>query len=1259
MDSRIVSYPTRPDFGSNGRLTEIKANFFPVLSLPKLLIHQYNVQFVPETTSRTARKLFANWVQISNKKGGILENILPVYDGKKTIFTSAPIPLVVENFVVELPQDEEYNSSHAPPRFGTSGIPGIKKKSQTFTLVIRKIGEIDTQRLIDFLNPTSSDKASYFPTPYDVIMALDVVLRFGPLMTTTKFATVGRSFFSYEGSQTISGGAELWRGFHQSLRPTQGRLLLNLDVSATAFYEAGPLIDVVTNILGKRSPDDLRMFNEKDRMRLEKVLMHVKVHTVHRGSQFDRRKWRISGLTTTPANRTMFELRSDGREISVEGYFKWKYSYSLRYPHLPCLIVGDEKKSIWFPMEVCNIVKGQRILKKLNDAQTADVIKFTCQQPTQRSSQIMQGFSLLHGNQPTPEMRNFGIQLGPEMATIPARVLPTPTVSYHPSSADAIVHPEQGCWNLKNRKVANGAVILAWSIVVFGRESEIPLESVMRFTRDLVVMGRDTGIDIRNDKPGIRLGNPNGNIESILKAAYIDAAESVSPPSKPQLILCVLPNSGMQLYAEIKRVSDTVIGIATQCVLSKRKFFRLAISDMAINVKLGGMNAYLGTQQLPFVAERPTMLFGADVTHPSPSERDKPSIAACVGSMDAQCSRYASSIRVQKGRKEIIQELGSMVMELLRTFYQFCGSKPERIIFYRDGVSEGQFAEVVREEVGAILNACNEIEEGYQPTLTFIIVQKRHHARFFPLNSGDKDRTGNVLPGTVVDSGITHPREFDFYLASHPGLQGTSKPTHYHVLWDSNNFGADALQELTYRLCYLYCRATRAVSVCPPAYYAHLVAARARFHFQGNGWASNESDDGIEGVERPSLSSLLPSDLGIGTLIGDYGISNVSGSGDTIAEVKPDLQKVMFFIQVALLQQANETNTRNNSNNHHNSRIPIFKPPIELTPTNYGVIPLIGTLDRRELMYLNYPFEVEDPNSKLLGPVPINGWFLVRSLEQRMTLSTTNSMTNNGTTHEANVTAETSVPFSRYMSTQLEEDVKRIKLLYMIEGRAVGQLYYCARRIGFIVHPAVIWSFGHYLRGKLGSIIKRALVDQRLNLPYDADLLDIFKRNIDEDERFPAGTSESVDKLVGSGNENSRRSSTTASKSSPIDSNAVNGEINEKNNTTPAPTERIADIDALKSDIVKEMELLLSSRNDVQRNQISEVEKRIKKLEENFDKTMNYISARSKRNSTPTGSTSMPSPSDGSTSKRKSISEHMDDGFSIDFPVNKRHNVEQ
>src|SRR6185312_11723468 len=70
--------------------------------------------------------------------------------------------------------------------------------------------------------------------------------------------------------------------------------------------------------------------------------------------------------------------------------------------------------------------------------------------------------------------------------------------------------------------------------------------------------------------------------------------------------------------------------------------------------------------------------------------------------MDAKASRYAASIRVQAGREEIIVDLVNMAKELLKTFYQTCARKPERILFYRNGVSESQFLQVVRDEIAAI-----------------------------------------------------------------------------------------------------------------------------------------------------------------------------------------------------------------------------------------------------------------------------------------------------------------------------------------------------------------------------------------------------------------------------------------------------------------------------------------------------------------------------------------------------------------------------
>ncbi|CAD5174230.1 unnamed protein product [Musa acuminata subsp. malaccensis] len=82
---------------------------------------------------------------------------------------------------------------------------------------------------------------------------------------------------------------------------------------------------------------------------------------------------------------------------------------------------------------------------------------------------------------------------------------------------------------------------------------------------------------------------------------------------------------------------------------------------------------------------------------------------------------------------------------------------------------------------------------------------------------------------------ICHP---DFYLCSH----GTSRPAHYHALWDKNKVTADQLQTLTNNLCYmcwylsnlwLHCSYARcAISIVPPAYYAYLAAFRAQFYME-------------------------------------------------------------------------------------------------------------------------------------------------------------------------------------------------------------------------------------------------------------------------------------------------------------------------------------------------------------------------------------------------------------------------------------------
>ena len=79
--------------------------------------------------------------------------------------------------------------------------------------------------------------------------------------------------------------------------------------------------------------------------------------------------------------------------------------------------------------------------------------------------------------------------------------------------------------------------------------------------------------------------------------------------------------------------------------------------------------------------------------------------------------------------------------------------------------------------------------------------------------------------------------------------QGTSRPTHYHILHDDNTFTADELEILTYYMCHLFSRCTRSVSNPAPSYYAHLAAYRARAHHD-NYLRLNQ----IEDDRRPPLA---------------------------------------------------------------------------------------------------------------------------------------------------------------------------------------------------------------------------------------------------------------------------------------------------------------------------------------------------------------------------------------------------------------------
>lgn len=79
--------------------------------------------------------------------------------------------------------------------------------------------------------------------------------------------------------------------------------------------------------------------------------------------------------------------------------------------------------------------------------------------------------------------------------------------------------------------------------------------------------------------------------------------------------------------------------------------------------------------------------------------------------------------------------------------------------------------------------------------LAFVIVTKKVNMRIF---KGKPDSVlSNPDPGTVVDTVVTRPERYDFYLVPQFVNQGTVTPVCYNVIFDDTSFTPDQHQKVS------------------------------------------------------------------------------------------------------------------------------------------------------------------------------------------------------------------------------------------------------------------------------------------------------------------------------------------------------------------------------------------------------------------------------------------------------------------------------
>ena len=452
------------------------------------------------------------------------------------------------------------------------------------------------------------------------------------------------------------------------------------------------------------------------------------------------------------------------------------------------------------------------------------------------------------------------------MITVPGRILISPQVKYKldhkPEAADMQF---VSSWNQSNR---------ARKPLRFNTETSLARWAAVMINMQGYRYAFDNPQELRNTMNGFQRALNQAGVHAQVPLAprmiHMSSPEDSSlevdlRKAEEDLLLVILPAKHTTLYNRIKHIADTKVGIHTICVvgqkLSNPKGQHNYFANVALkfNLKLGGVNQKLDDAKLGIISEGKTMVVGIDVTHPSPgSAENAQSVAGMVASIDRHLGQWPAVLQLNGVKEKRISEEVTSLDVMLRTRLDLWRTKggnknlPENILIYRDGVSEGQYSMVLEQEFPQLRKACQQVYPATDtknglPHISIVVVGKRHHTRFFPV-SEDATKTDagtdNPLNGTVVDRQVTEARNWDFFLQSHKALQGTARPAHYFVALDEiftsrrlpQGFEnhADVLEDLTHNMCYLFGRATKAVSICPPAYYADLVCERARCYLAGH-----------------------------------------------------------------------------------------------------------------------------------------------------------------------------------------------------------------------------------------------------------------------------------------------------------------------------------------------------------------------------------------------------------------------------------------
>ncbi|KAG9488574.1 hypothetical protein GDO78_004885 [Eleutherodactylus coqui] len=627
----------------------------------------------------------------------------------------------------------------------------------------------------------------------------NVVIR--RIMKILDMKLVGRNFFDPTCATVLQQyRLQVWPGFAASIRRTDGGLFLLADITHKIIRNDSVL-------------DIMHLLYQQSRERFQDEVAKQLVGSIVI-TRYNNRTYRIDDIEWNKSPKDIFTM-ADGTNISFIDYYSKNYGITVKEVDQPLLIHRPkERKDARIKMlgpvlllPELSYMTGIPEQMKKDFRAMKDLTQQIHLSPKQHHISLSKLIKRIQNNEDSQvELQRWGLQIDSQIHLTSGRILPMEKINLRNNSYP--LRDDLNWTREVTREPSISSVPLHYWVVIYPKRASTQ-------AKDLA-----STIEKIAGPIGMRVNQPNSvELRDDRVETYARCIRSLlEGEAKVQLIVCIISGTRDDLYGAIKKLCCVQNPVPSQVVNSRtisnpQKLRSIAQKILLqMNCKLGGE---LWSVDIPL---KSMMVIGMDVYH-DPS-RGLRSVTGFVASMNHCLTRWYSRVVFQLPHQEIMDGLKLCLVNALQKFHEVNHTLPEKIVVYRDGVSDSQLNIVQNYEIPQ-LQTCFSTFENYSPRMVVIVVQKRVSTNMYCSSTGE---FVTPAPGTVLDHTVTSRDRVDFFLLSHHVRQGCGIPTHYVCVLNTPKLSPDHLQRLTFKLCHMYWNWPGTIRVPAPCKYAHKLA---------------------------------------------------------------------------------------------------------------------------------------------------------------------------------------------------------------------------------------------------------------------------------------------------------------------------------------------------------------------------------------------------------------------------------------------------